>query len=243
MDSTFQDHRPTEIDKWLEVFSIFIHDIESPLASIKYLLQLIEQGKFDKSKPLHQRMVVSSRIALERAESIIYDIMAVAKSGSNGLQVHNVVMDVIPRIRESVNLAENSAAERNLKLAIDGDLKASAMALADGALLPRVLDNLIYNAMRHTPEGGEVRVSLECEQDSMFIHIKDSGTGLGDINPAVLFEKYGQVKLRREGKHRGVGLGLFFCKLAVTGMGGTIFAADHPDGGAVFSIRLKKAKE
>ncbi len=66
---------------------------------------------------------------------------------------------------------------------------------------------------------------------------------MGDIDPEVLFEKYGQLKLRSEGRHRGVGLGLYFCKLAVQGMGGTIMADDHPDEGAVFSIKLRKAKE
>jgi signal transduction histidine kinase len=57
-----------------------------------------------------------------------------------------------------------------------------------------------------------------------------------------LFEKYGQFNLRSQGKTPGRGLGLYFCKLAATGMGGTILADDHPKGGAVFSIKLNKAK-
>jgi signal transduction histidine kinase len=229
-------------DTWLEVFSIFVHDIESPLASIKYLLKIMEDGRLDLRKPLHQRMVRSSRIALERAESIIYDIMAVARAGSAGLPVSNVVLDPIPLIKEAVEMVAASAEDRDIeiKLALpDQPVKVHA----DPKLLPRVLDNLLYNSLRHTPSGRAVTVCLEENDDRLFVHIKDDGSGLGDIDPARLFEKYGQLQMRSEGKHRGVGLGLYFCKLAMTGMGGTVIAADHDDGGAVFSVRLKKAEE
>jgi signal transduction histidine kinase len=229
-------------DKWLEVFSIFVHDIESPLASIKYLLRIMEDGRLDLSKPLHQRMIKSSRIALERAESIIFDIMAVARAGSAGLPVSNAVIDPLPLIKESVELVSASAEDRDIEIKLsvpEQQLKVSA----DPKLLPRVLDNLLYNSLRHTPSGRTIAVYLEDCGDRLFVHIKDDGSGLGEIDPSKLFEKYGQLQLRSEGKHRGVGLGLYFCKLAMTGMGGTVIAADHEDGGAVFSIRLKKAEE
>jgi K+-sensing histidine kinase KdpD len=72
--------------------------------------------------------------------------------------------------------------------------------------------------------------------------VKDSGPGLGEIDPETLFEKYGQAEIRARGKHRGVGLGLYFCRLAAAGMGGTVLADDHPKGGAVFSIKLQKSE-
>ncbi len=229
-------------DKWLEVFSIFVHDIESPLASIKYLLTILEDGRLDLKKPLHQRMVQSSRIALERAESIIFDIMAVARAGSAGLPVSNTILDPIPLIENSVEMISASAVDRDIEIKLiapEQDVKVHA----DPRLLPRVLDNLLYNSLRHTPSGRSIKVYLEGSDDRLFVHIKDDGQGLGEIDPSKLFEKYGQLQMRSEGKHRGVGLGLYFCKLAMTGMGGTVIAADHEDGGAVFSVRLKKAEE
>jgi K+-sensing histidine kinase KdpD len=88
-----------------------------------------------------------------------------------------------------------------------------------------------------------VEVYSEIGEESVFVHVKDSGPGLEDIQPDQLFEKFGQVQSRSKGKHRGVGLGLYFCKLAVAGMSGTVMADDHPEGGAVFSVRIPKAKE
>jgi K+-sensing histidine kinase KdpD len=72
------------------------------------------------------------------------------------------------------------------------------------------------------------------------IHVRDSGEGFGDTDPNELFERYGQITKRAQSAHRGVGLGLYYCTLAVTAMSGSITAANHPDGGAVFTICLPK---
>ncbi|MCP4684359.1 MAG: HAMP domain-containing histidine kinase [bacterium] len=231
-----------DADRWLEVFSIFVHDLESPFASVKYLLGQIESDKFDRERKDHQVLLRSSRIALERAESILYDIMAVAKAGTVGIPVStsNLVPDAV--IQEAVELASGSVTEYGLEVTYTNN-SGNIPVKADPKLLKRMLDNLIYNAVRHTPQGGRISVYTEPGENCVFIHVKDTGPGLGDIDTEGLFEKYGQLELRRQGKHRGVGLGLYFCKLAATGMGGTVLADDHPKGGAVFSIRLMKAEE
>jgi len=227
-------------DVWLEAFSLFIHDIESPLASMKYLLKLMDEGKLDLELERHRQLVSSSRVAITRAESIIYDIMAVARAGKLGLPVNNQELDASAVIEEAIELSRGSALQRDIEVEFETDAPEN-LVQADPALLRRALDNLIYNALRHTPAGEKVTVSVEPGAKSVFIHVKDSGPGLGEIDPESLFEKFGQVSARSSGEHRGVGLGLYFCKLAALGMGGTVIAADHPEGGAVFSIKLKKA--
>ena len=231
-----------QADQWLEIFSIFIHDLESPLVSMKYLLKMLQEGKLDPDKLLHQRLVTSSRIAMERAESIIYDILAVARAGQVGLPVEliNLVPDTL--IRETIDLAAGAAEENNISITFTNN-SGNTPIEADPKLLKRAMDNLLYNAIRHSPAGGTVAIYTDLGKECLFIHIKDSGPGLGDIEPDQLFEKFGQVKLRSQGKHRGVGLGLYFCKLAATEMGGTVMADDHPKGGAVFTLRLRKTEE
>jgi len=63
-----------EDNKWLDLFSLFVHDLESPLASMKYMLKLLEERRLDLDNPLHVKILESSQIAMIRAESIIYDI-------------------------------------------------------------------------------------------------------------------------------------------------------------------------
>ena len=229
------------MDQWLEVFSLFVHDLESPLASIKYLLSQIHSGRFDLQKPIHQRLLDASRIALDRAESILYDIMAVARAGEVGLPVQMTNLVPTAVIEEAVTLVSGSAVERNVEITFTNNAGDVAVQ-ADPKLLKRMLDNLIYNALRHTPGGGQVAVYTEPGKKCVFIHVKDTGPGLGDIDLEALFEKYGQVEMRTRGEHRGVGLGLYFCRLAATGMGGTVLADDHEKGGAVFTIKLKKSE-
>lgn len=231
-----------EADRWLEIFSIFVHDLESPLATVKYVLNQIEEGRLDLAVERHRSLVQSSQVAVQRAESILYDIMAVAKAGKVGIPVQMSALDPVAVIREAIALAQGSAEAHNVRVTLASTREAVQVA-ADPRLLARVLDNLIYNGIRHTPAGGVIQISVECQERSVLIHVKDSGDGIGDIDPARLFEKYGQLALRAEGQHRGVGLGLYFCKLAATGMGGTIIADDHPDGGAVFSIQLQKTEQ
>ncbi len=229
-------------DRWLAIFSVFIHDLESPIASVKYLLKLLDEGRFDPNKDVHRRLISSSRIAVSRAESIIYDILAVARAGSAGIPVSLSNLSPEPLIRDAIELASASAAENDVSISFDYNL-GDTEVVADPSLLGRTIDNLLYNAQRHTPSGGKIEVYTEAGEQCVFIHIKDSGEGLGDIDTEILFEKFGQAQLRLEGRHRGVGLGLYFCRLAAEGMGGTIIADDHPDGGAVFSIKLTRAEE
>jgi K+-sensing histidine kinase KdpD len=230
-----------EADRWLEIFSIFVHDLESPLATVKYVLNQLEEGHLDLNVNRHKALVHSSSVAVKRAESILYDIMAVAKAGKVGIPVRLSSLDPQEIIREALVLAQGSADEHNVTLTC-AESGAATLVAADPRLLTRMLDNLIYNGIRHTPAGGTITLYTEIQEHSVFVHVKDSGDGLGDIDPSKLFEKYGQLALRAEGQHRGVGLGLYFCKLAATGMGGAIMADDHPDGGAVFSIQLQMAE-
>ena len=237
-----ENNQDEQANKWLEIFSLFIHDLESPLASIKYLLKIIEDGDFDYNTELHKTIVDSSQVAIKRAESILYDIMAIAKSGKVGIPVSMVTIVPDNVIKETIDMIQASAQERNVTVTFTNN-SGNTPVTADPKLLKRALDNLLYNAIRHTPSGGNIAVYTDLGKDSLFIHIKDSGNGLGDLEPELLFEKFGQLKLRADGKHRGVGLGLYFCRLAATAMGGTVFAADHEKGGAVFTIRLLKVAE
>ncbi len=226
-------------EQLLDLVSLFVHDLESPLASMKYVLKLLEDQKLDLSKPRHQQLVASSRVAVERAESIVYDLLAVAKSTDHGMTASVEPTNLHDILANAIALAGASAAENRIEIAIHGGAKARV--LADSRLLTRVLDNLLYNAVRHTPSGKSITVSIDESNSAVSISVLDGGSGFGEIDPAILFEKFGQVQMRAMGKHRGVGLGLYFCQLAVSAMEGTIEAANHPSGGAVFTVNLRKA--
>ena len=221
----------------LQFVSMFVHDLESPLVSLKTILRLLDQGAFDPRKPAHKRLLNSGRLALSRAEALIYDLLTAAQSGESDLIVNQSDYRLNEIIRDCCLMAEPTAAEYNVQLLMDLPEKDVTIK-TDKALLERVLDNLIYNAVRHTPPRGKVAVTVQTSSDQVDISVTDTGSGIKDIKPDELFTIFKQTDYRVRGLHRGVGIGLYFCRLAVEKMGGCIKAENLADGGAIFRFCL-----
>ena len=112
----------------------------------------------------------------------------------------------------------------------------------DSNLIKRVLSNLISNAIRHTPEGGTIEVSMDIlsEKENLCLSVKDNGDGLALQYHNKIFNKFEQVSLKEAGVISGSsGLGLAFCKMAVEAHGGTIWVESEGEGkGATFNFTL-----
>jgi len=234
---TKSDHISPQENQALQFVAMFVHDLEGPLVSIKSLLRLLERQTYDPQKLFHRQLVQSSNIALERAELLVYDLLTAARAGATELQVNLGQCDLLSAITESCQMATPAATERDV--AIQTKVPAGISVLADPALLSRVLDNLLYNAIRHTPPDGEIRVEAAVRDGAAEISVTDSGPGFGDINSEDLFSLYKQADFRARGLHRGVGIGLYLCRLAVDKMGGEISAHNSTDRGACFRFTLK----
>lgn len=238
----------TSESKSEEVFdfiAMLVHDLESPLASMKYALGLVQSGRYDSSKELHRRVISSAEVAGSRAESLVGDLLSVARTERHGIVANLEEVDLCEMAQQSISLATAVGVEHGVTVLLDrrNESKCSFIALADSSLLSRAMDNLIYNAIRHTPEGGKVVVSLEnvsreSGQRQTVIAVTDTGDGLLGVNPEELFRKFGQVKHRKNSQHRGVGLGLYFCRLAADAMGAEIFAENTSNSGARFGFRF-----
>jgi len=225
-------------DQLLDFVAMMVHDLQGPIASMKTLLKLLANGRFNPQNKVHADLLGSSALALERSESIIYDLIDTAKSESIGLPVSLDFYDLDEIIDNSMMMLTASASEYGVSIIKDS--KASIKARADRDLLLRVIDNIIFNAIKHSLKGGRIFVGTEFNQENIIISVRDEGIGLEGINPEYLFDKYRQLDLRKEGKFKGAGLGLYFCRLAVEAMGGRIWAEQQPGGGACFKFSLIK---
>ncbi|MBC7545129.1 MAG: HAMP domain-containing histidine kinase, partial [Candidatus Sericytochromatia bacterium] len=124
------------------------------------------------------------------------------------------------------------AETKGLTLAVAGLDTVPAIG-ADAPLLRRVIENLISNAVKFT-ESGRVRLSAEAEGDQVRVIVSDTGPGIpaGDLDR--IFDRYYQIGRRRRTRHGGFGLGLAFCRQAVTAMGGRIGVASQEGHGSQF---------
>jgi signal transduction histidine kinase len=227
-----------DIDQLLELISLFVHDLESPLVVMQTVLRLMNEKRLDLSNRYHSELIKSSLIATERARSIIGDLMTISKSHKMGIPVRLTTIPLRAHLSQSVDLIRPAAFENNIAVELKGP-QDDCRVLADPNLLLRIMDNLLFNALRHSPPDSMITVSAEKKDDIALVKINDQGPGLADFDPADLFDKYKQLRLRMDGKHRGVGLGLYFCHQAISAMNGEIRAQNGPDGGAEFIFTLK----
>ena len=108
--------------------------------------------------------------------------------------------------------------------------------------LHQVIYNLVDNAVKYTPAGGAVQVSLELEQGQVVLSVADNGSGIPEADLPRIFERFYRVDKARSRAAGGTGLGLSLVSDTVKRRGGTVEAANRPGGGAVFTVRWPAVK-
>jgi two-component system sensor histidine kinase BaeS len=101
-----------------------------------------------------------------------------------------------------------------------------------------VFGNLLSNALRYTPPGGTIAISLECKPGAARISIHDSGPGIPELALPRVFDRFYRADRSRSRAEGGSGLGLAIARQLVQAHGGSLVAANHPQGGAVFTLEL-----
>jgi signal transduction histidine kinase len=141
-------------------------------------------------------------------------------------------LDVSELVALAVEEADLGARHRKVSLIVDAP--DEGWIHGDPVLLRRVVDNLVSNAVAHSPLGGKVEIRVRVREEGVEVSVADEGPGVPEGFRDRVFEKYQQVELRRSGVTANRGLGLTFCRLAVEAHGGTIWVESAPRGGALF---------
>lgn len=214
------------------------HELRTPVAVVRsHLESLIDHP---------DQVEEYSRIALretDRLEQLVEDLFQLTRLESKGLQITTESMDAGAATREAFeSLAEPARREAGITMICETPDKP-LMALADRARLVQVLQNLIRNAIRHTPEGGIILVSAELEPDGeVALRVFDTGEGIPAEHLPHIFDRFYRADpSRTRSGGGGAGLGLAIARELITAMGGTISAESDPGEGAEFTIRLRVA--
>ncbi|MDD5657747.1 MAG: HAMP domain-containing sensor histidine kinase [Elusimicrobia bacterium] len=231
--------RELELEK-RELSAMLVHDLKTPLTVIRSGVTLLREQSCDyrTGKGCRRTMELLS-MSTDRLQRMVEDVLQLAR------------MEEIAGLRESkpVDLGQLAAACAKDFALVSADRKqALKLELPDGivgavsgdaALLRRVLDNLVYNAIEHTPAGGVVSIRMGLREGRVRVGISDGGPGVPPEARPELFHKFFQKDLKR---HVGnVGLGLAFCLKAVQRHGGDIGVEDAQPRGACFYFTLPLA--
>lgn len=211
------------------------HELRTPLASIRGSAELFRMGAAADPDDLVRTM---RRIEDEAARMgvLVEDLLTLARLDAVREPVREPV-DVAELARTALDAAEVVVPDRTMTL----DAPAELETLGDRHQLRQVLDNLLRNAVTHTPEGTPVEVTVARVDEGAQLRVRDYGPGLPPGDPADLFERFSRAQAGRGRGKGGAGLGLAIVGAIVDAHGGRVAASDAPGGGALFVVSLPAA--
>jgi two-component system, sensor histidine kinase and response regulator len=224
------------------MMQMVVHDLKNPLASIMGNVQLIQMQGAEAMSPtrlkgLLQRTQESARQLMR----MILNILQIGKLEERKLMLKLEPVQLRGVVQENVDEMVGLSARDNIRLEnrVQADLPAPK---ADRELLGRVLANLLSNAFKHTPGGGQVVIDAQQDGDSVTIRVSDTGEGIPEELQPRIFDKFvaGESDTSKRMLYDS-GLGLTFCRLAVECHGGTIWLKSKPGQGTTVFLSLPLA--
>jgi len=215
---------------------MLVHDLKGPLAAAMVSLRLVRDRKAEALDETDARMLAISLQGQDRLAGMIETILDVARAEAGELALTPSDCDLAALARDAVDEALPVATEATIELTLDASIPTPVHVDCDKTR--RVLDNLLSNALKYTPSGEAVRVSVARSSDAAVVTVRDAGPGVPDHLRDRIFDKFAQAEAARDGRKMSVGLGLTFCKLMVEAQGGAIWVDDAPGGGSVFTFTL-----
>ncbi|TCC53018.1 HAMP domain-containing histidine kinase [Kribbella capetownensis] len=206
------------------------HELRTPLANIKGYLVASEDGVV----PLDRELVTSLLEETGLLEHLVADLQDLALADAGMLRLHRAPRD-LSELAQQVVSAHRPAAE-TAGVALTADVPDSAPASVDSARIRQALGNLVSNAIRFTPSGGQVVLGVRRVADGYNLTVTDNGTGIADKHLPHLFDRFYRAEQSRNRTTGGSGLGLAITKHLAEAHGGRIAVTSSPGNGSVFSI-------
>ena len=208
------------------------HDLRTPLTVLQGLAELLALN----SPPLSPNQLEAAEAMQEEARrmsAVVSNLLDMARIERGEVKLHLEWQPFDEVVGVALNSTEQILKRHRVHLRISPDLP---LVEIDGALIARVLVNLLENAAKYTPENSEVTLSADVRGDRLSVSILDDGPGLPVGREEEIFEKF--TRGVRESNTRGVGLGLTICRAIIESHHGTIVGGNRPGHGAVFTFDL-----
>jgi signal transduction histidine kinase/CHASE3 domain sensor protein len=224
-----------------EVKSDFVssvsHELRTPLTSVMGYLEMLRDREAGPLTPEQDRMLDIVERNTERLLALIEDLLALARIESGRFRVVPVPLELPPLVDEAIDAIRPELAKRELRLLIDVP-PGLPLVLGDGRQLERVLLNLLSNAAKFTPPGGQIRVTLAPRVRSVVLEVADTGLGIPVEEQDKLFTRFFRSSTSQLHSVPGTGLGLMIVKAVVDSHGGSIDVRSAAGTGTAVTVTL-----
>jgi two-component system phosphate regulon sensor histidine kinase PhoR len=212
------------------------HELRTPLSNIDLAAQTIRSAA-GQDPAVTRRMLDQIHTQVQTLSQLSEEMMELAQIESGQVLLKLESAELEPVVRRSVTSLLPQAAIKKQRLALE--VPSGLTALIDEAMIGRVVNNLVQNAVKFTPEGGTITVTAEPVDDDVQVSVIDSGPGIPREEQRRVFERFYKADRARSGG--GTGLGLAIARHIVEGHGGRIWVDSAPGRGASFRFTVPRA--
>jgi PAS domain S-box-containing protein len=217
-----------------ELVSLVSHQIRVPLTNVR---GAVERMQIDcpAVSPTCQRMFAITEQQVARLDRLVQEVLNATRIEAGELILHTEPISVLPVERQAVEQEQARLSERTIHTP---DTPGLPLVYADRDRVAEVLANLLDNADKYSPPNEDIYLQVRADEETVTVSVRDCGPGLTEEALDHVFDKYFRADSSDTQAAYGYGLGLYVCRRLVEAQNGRIWAENHPDGGAVFSMSL-----
>ena len=232
-----------DLDEMKSMFvSVAAHELRSPLTAINGYVELLLSGQWEPLSPEQDEILQIIKGSIDRLKNVAEDLTDITRLESDQMELWLEPTDIsylIQTIKTSFK-AQLDIKEQNLSYVIPSDLP---WVYCDPNRALQIMTNLVSNATKYTPSGGEIiiKAKLTASEKHVQISVKDTGVGISVEDQEKLFKRFFRAKNASHLKVEGIGLGLYITRSLVELHGGEIWLDSEPEQGSCFHITLPVA--
>ncbi len=234
-----QNQKLVELNKDKDLLmQITAHDLKNPISGIAGLLDYIANnfGKL-KSSDLEE-IIDTAKYGLNSAMNIIGDLLDSYAFETNKIKINMEIFDLNSLVQKTCQQHKRRAQSKNIRLVCSASQNYFYID-ADKIKTARILDNIISNSIKYSPEETSIKVSTYLTDEFVDVIISDSGPGFNKEDMGKLFQKYTTLSAKPTGREISTGLGLYIVEKLTTAMNAEISIKNNINGGAEFCLRFK----
>lgn len=218
-----------------EFIGVASHELKTPVTSIKAYAEVLQEKFRETNDKESASLVEKMDLQIDRLTDLIHHMLDAAKVSEDLLTLDTSWFDINMLIREEIEDMQRLTRKHRMVFKPDMQVKP---VLADKGRITEVLVNLISNAVKYSPEGGEITVSTTHTAEGVRVHVSDQGIGIPKDQIAHVFDRLFRVQHPQIQNFPGMGLGLYISAGIIRCHGGSIEARSNKGKGTVFSFLL-----
>ena len=211
------------------------HELRTPLAGIRAAAETLQEGAID-DRPAASEFLGHIQRETDRLTQMVEELLELSRIESGAAPLKFAQLDAAALVRDAAARFRQQAERAGLAIAAEAP-ESPLTIVGDGERLERALGNLIANAIKFTPAGGNVTVAAAPDGDAALISVRDTGIGIEPELRARVFERFYKAD---KGRGHGTGLGLAIVKHIARAHHGSVAVESFPGRGATFTMRLPR---